>query len=109
MIVGQVSCEGAPEMRLIQDDHVIETLAPNGSDQTFDVGILPRTRRSAVTDSGRDLDGRGGLGASAWVVSDSPCAAPGLYRVDVEDVLRTWGHAAYRGFERRPGVNLAPL
>ncbi len=46
MIVGQVSGEGAPEMRLIQDDHVIETLAPNGSDQPFDVGILPRTRRA---------------------------------------------------------------
>jgi hypothetical protein len=33
-------------MRFVQDDHVIEALAPNGSDQAFDVGILPRTRRA---------------------------------------------------------------
>jgi len=33
-------------MRFVQDDHVIETHAPNGSDQAFDVGILPRTRRA---------------------------------------------------------------
>ena len=46
VIVGQVSGEGAPEMRFIQDDHVIEALAPNGSDQAFDIGILPRTRRA---------------------------------------------------------------
>ena len=44
MIIGQVPRKRAPEMRFIQDDHVIETLAPKGSDQAFDIGILPRTR-----------------------------------------------------------------
>ncbi len=41
VIVGQISGQYAPEMRLVEDDHVIETLAPHGSDQAFDVWILP--------------------------------------------------------------------
>ena len=32
-------------MRLVDDDHVIETLSSDRADQAFDVGILPRTRR----------------------------------------------------------------
>jgi len=33
-------------MRLIDDDHVVETLASDGSDQALHERILPRTRRS---------------------------------------------------------------
>ena len=44
VIVGNVSGERALEMRRIEDDHVIETLATNGSDQALDIGILPRAR-----------------------------------------------------------------
>jgi hypothetical protein len=31
---------------LIEDDHVVQTLAPNGSDHALDVGILPWTERA---------------------------------------------------------------
>ena len=43
VIVGHISGERAPEMRRIEDDHVIKTLPTNGSDQPLDVGIVPRT------------------------------------------------------------------
>ena len=33
-------------MRLVDDDHVIETLAANGSDQPFNVWALPRAHRT---------------------------------------------------------------
>jgi hypothetical protein len=46
MIVPAVSREDAPKMRLVDDDHVIETLSSDRADQAFDVRILPRTRRS---------------------------------------------------------------
>src|SRR4051812_28298055 len=36
VVVSQVCGERAPEMRLVQDDDVVETLASNGSDQAFD-------------------------------------------------------------------------
>jgi hypothetical protein len=32
-------------MRLVDDDHVIQTLSSDRADQAFDVWILPRTRR----------------------------------------------------------------
>ena len=34
-------------MRLTQDDKMIHTLAPDGSDQSFDKAILPRRGRRA--------------------------------------------------------------
>jgi hypothetical protein len=45
MVVGEVPGERAPEMRLVEDDDVIETFAPNRSDHAFDVRVLPWTRR----------------------------------------------------------------
>ena len=45
MIVPAVGREDAPEMRLVDDDHVVETLSSDRADQAFDVRILPRTRR----------------------------------------------------------------
>ena len=44
MIVAGVSGQRAPEMPFIEDDHVIEALSTNGSDQTLDRWILPRAR-----------------------------------------------------------------
>ena len=46
VIIGNVSGERPPEMRLVEDDHVIETLAANGSDQPFNVWALPRAHRT---------------------------------------------------------------
>src|SRR5260221_8260330 len=45
MIVPAIGPEDAPEMRLVEDDHVIETLSSDRANQAFDVRILPRTRR----------------------------------------------------------------
>ena len=45
MIVPPVRLEDAPEMRLVDDDHVIETLSSDRADQAFDIRILPWTRR----------------------------------------------------------------
>lgn len=39
MIVPDVGSEDAPKMGLVDDDHVVETLASDGSDQAFDVRI----------------------------------------------------------------------
>ena len=46
MVVLEVGCEDATEMCLADDDHVIEALASDGSDQTLNERILPWTRRS---------------------------------------------------------------
>ena len=40
--VGDVFAKNAPEMLLVQDDDVVETLSTYGADQAFDVGVLPR-------------------------------------------------------------------
>ncbi len=44
MIVPAVSGEDLPEMRLVEDDDVIEAFSPDRTDQAFDVRILPGTR-----------------------------------------------------------------
>ena len=45
MIVLTVGREDASEMRLVDDNYVIETLSSDRADQAFDARILPRTRR----------------------------------------------------------------
>jgi hypothetical protein len=46
MIVVDVLSQDAPHVRLVEDDHVVETLTPNAPDHPFDVRILPwRARR----------------------------------------------------------------
>ncbi len=45
MIVVDVFAQDSPEVSLVEDDHMIETLAPNASDDPFDVGALPRGAR----------------------------------------------------------------
>jgi hypothetical protein len=42
MIVVDVRGEHSTQVPFIADDHVIETVSPDGSDQPLDVGILPR-------------------------------------------------------------------
>ena len=42
MIVVDVFAQDSPEVALGEDDHVVETLAADGSDHPFDEWILPR-------------------------------------------------------------------
>ena len=44
MIVPAVGREDAPEMRLVDDDHVVETLSSDRADHALDERILPGTR-----------------------------------------------------------------
>jgi hypothetical protein len=50
MIIPAVRREKAPEMRLVDDDHVIETLPPDGADQALDirVGVSSQLHRLRV-------------------------------------------------------------
>jgi hypothetical protein len=41
LVVREVRSKHAPEMSLIEDDDVVQTLATDGSDDAFNVGILP--------------------------------------------------------------------
>ena len=43
MIVGEIRGQETSQMPLTEDDHVVQTLAPNGSDQSLRIRILPRT------------------------------------------------------------------
>ena len=45
MIVVEVFAQDSPEVSFVEDDHMIETLAPNASNDPFDVGALPRGAR----------------------------------------------------------------
>ena len=47
MIIGDIRSQQTSQMALAEDDDVVQTLAPNGSDQSFRVRILPRTRRGS--------------------------------------------------------------
>ena len=47
MVVLNVGRQDAPEMLLVEDDHVIEALSSDRADQSLDVWILPRTRGRA--------------------------------------------------------------
>ena len=42
VIVGEVLSENSPKMLLVENDHVVETLATDRADQSLGVGILPR-------------------------------------------------------------------
>src|SRR5262249_46648357 len=45
VIVGEVADEDAAEVSLAEDEHVIQALAPDGADEPFREGILPRALR----------------------------------------------------------------
>ena len=49
VIILDVGREHAPEMPLVQDDHVIEALSADRADHTLDIWILPGTRRADTT------------------------------------------------------------
>ncbi len=41
VVVGKIGTEEAFQVAVVQDDDVIETLAPDRADQALDIGILP--------------------------------------------------------------------
>ena len=43
MVVGEVFLEDASQMAFVQDDHVVQALPSDGSDEALDVGRLPGT------------------------------------------------------------------
>jgi hypothetical protein len=43
MIIAKVAGQNTLQMPLVQDDHMIQALAPDTPNQTFNVGVLPRT------------------------------------------------------------------
>ncbi len=59
MVVAEVRRQDVPQVRGIQDDHVIEALATNGSDEPFNERVLPGTSWT-----GDDLDDRHARNAS---------------------------------------------
>jgi hypothetical protein len=46
MVVDEIRSKDAAEMLVIEDDHVVQAVAPNGADQALDIGILPRSERT---------------------------------------------------------------
>src|ERR1700687_2554243 len=46
MIIGEVRGEEPSQMPLAEDDHMVETLAPNGSDQSLRIWVLPWAGRT---------------------------------------------------------------
>lgn len=45
-VVGEISAKNPTEMRLIEHNHMIQALAPQGANHPLDVGILPGTPRT---------------------------------------------------------------
>jgi hypothetical protein len=46
VVVGGIGAQRAAQMHRVHDDQMIDALAANGSDQSLDIRILPRTARS---------------------------------------------------------------
>src|SRR4030095_11059906 len=46
MIIGQIRGQQMSEMPVAEDDRVVETFAPEGSDQSLSIRILPKARRT---------------------------------------------------------------
>ena len=49
MVIGEITAENPFEMALVEDNHVIQTLPANATNDTFDMGILPRAPRCGGT------------------------------------------------------------
>ena len=45
VVVDEITAQQATQVRLVEYDHVVETLPPEGTDETFHVRILPRRSR----------------------------------------------------------------
>ena len=54
MVIRQVGSEHVPKVSLVDDDHVVQALSTDRSDDAFDVGILPRRTRCRA--EGRETD-----------------------------------------------------
>ena len=46
MIIGEIRGQQTSQMALAEDDYMVQTLAPDGSDQPLRVRILPRAERT---------------------------------------------------------------
>jgi len=53
VVVREVASQGTAQVRFAEDDDVIQTLAPDGADEAFREGVLPRAvrRRQDFTDA----------------------------------------------------------
>ena len=45
VVVTKVATQDSSQVALVEDDHMVETFAPNGTDDTLDIQILPRGTR----------------------------------------------------------------
>jgi hypothetical protein len=89
MIVGDILGEHSPHVRWAEDDHVIQTLAAQGSNQSLRIRILPRAGRA------RDnlADAQAGHPAAEHVsinritISQQP-SCRGVIRKGFNDLLR---------------------
>src|SRR5687767_6553317 len=77
MIVVHEASELPIEASLIEDDHVVQTLAPNSADHSFDIGARPgpARRRQNLRDSHRPVTRSWAASASATLKCVLP--APG--------------------------------
>src|SRR6266436_4822006 len=46
MVVGEIRAKHAAEMPVVEDDHLVQTLAANRADHALHVGILPGAERT---------------------------------------------------------------
>ena len=49
MVISEITTENPFEMALVEDNHVIQTLSADATNDAFDIGILPRAPRCAGT------------------------------------------------------------
>lgn len=66
VVVDAIGAEQAPGMSLVEDDDVVEQLSPDGADDAFGEGVLPR-RPWRADDL---LESESGDGAAAAVIQD---------------------------------------
>ena len=49
VVISEIATENPFEMALVEDNHVIQTLSADATNDAFDIGILPRAPRCAGT------------------------------------------------------------
>ena len=49
VVISEIATEDPFEMALVDDNHVIQTLPADATNDAFDIGILPRAPRCAGT------------------------------------------------------------
>jgi len=89
MVVTHVRCQDATQVHGVENDHVIQTLATNGPDQSLDERVLPGT-----CGAGHDLSDRHSGEASTECVAVDAVSIPQqpagrrVLRKGVDDLLR---------------------